>query len=241
MTSMTFTGTLLDKIARTPDAVSYHFTRPPEYSFEAGQSYSLTIPSPEGPLEHRFSHADSPTEPLTELTTRLTGSPFKNALDSLPLGAEATFRGPAGRFVFRHQAPKIVFLTGGIGITPVRSILRYLVDTHGAGRSQAQELVLLYGCMTERGIIYRDELDDFARLLPGLRVIYVLTEPPEDWGGRSGFITAELIAEELHEPVAWIYYVVGPPPMIAAMDRVTAQLEIPAVQMVKENFAGYTS
>ena len=92
MTSMTFTGTLTERISRTPDATSYRFTRPPEYSFRAGQSYSITIPSPEGPLEHRFSHADSPTEPFTELTTRLTGSPFKNALDSLPLGAEATFR-----------------------------------------------------------------------------------------------------------------------------------------------------
>ena len=98
MTSMTFTGTLLEKIKRTADSASFRFSRPPEYRFEAGQSYSITIPSPDGPLEHRFSHADSPTEPFTELTTRLTGSPFKNALDSLPIGRRGHFRGPAGRF-----------------------------------------------------------------------------------------------------------------------------------------------
>ena len=84
---MTFTGTLLEKIERTPDAKSFRFSRPPEYRFEAGQSYGVTIPSPDGPLTHVFSHADSPTEAFTELTTRLTGSPFKNALDALPVGA----------------------------------------------------------------------------------------------------------------------------------------------------------
>ncbi len=241
MTSMTFTGTLIDKVTRTPDAVSYHFTRPPDYRFTAGQSYSITIPSPEGPLQHRFSHADSPSEPFTELTTRLTGSPFKNALDSLPLGSEATFRGPAGRFVFRYEAPRIVFLTGGIGITPVRSMLRYLVDTKGAGRTPGQELLLFYGCLTELGIVYRDELDEFARVLPGLRVVYVITEPIKVWTGPTGFITAELIAEEVPEPAECTYYVAGPPPMITAMDKVTAQLRIPATQMVKENFAGYAS
>jgi ferredoxin-NADP reductase len=241
MTSMTFTGTLLEKIKRTVDSASYRFSRPPAYRFEAGQSYSITVPSPAGPLEHRFSHADSPTETFTELTTRLTGSPFKNALDSLPIGGTAHFRGPAGRFVFRYDQPRIAFLTGGIGITPVRSMLRYLVDTGGAGRVAGQELVLLYGCMTEDGILYRQELDEFSRVLPGLRVLYVITEPKQDWTGRRGFITAEVIEHELGDLSRWTYYVVGPPPMIAALDKVTGQLDIPEAQIVKENFAGYTS
>ena len=241
MTSMTFTGTLIEKLRLTTDSASFRFTRPPEYSFEAGQSYSITIPSPQGPLEHRFSHADSPTEPFTELTTRLTGSAFKDALQALPVGGEATFRGPAGRFVFRYQEPRIAFLTGGVGITPVRSILRYLADTQGSGRAPGQQLVLLYGCMTEQGILYRQELDEFSRLLPAFRVVYVITEPAGDYVGRRGFITAALVAEELQQPRDWTYYIVGPPPMIAAMEGVTAELGVPDTQTVRESFAGYTS
>ncbi len=241
MAPMTFTGTLVEKLRRTSDSASFRFSRPPEYQFQAGQSYSITIPSPEGPLVHRFSHADSPTEALTELTTRLTGSPFKNALDGLPLGAAATFRGPAGLFLFRPQEPQIAFLTGGIGITPVRSILRYLVDTQGAGRAAGQQLVLFYGCLTEDGIIYADELEEFARVLPGLRLVYVITEPGGTWTGHRGFIDTRTVSAELGDPSPWTYYVVGPPPMIAAMDKLMGELGITDAKIIKENFAGYPS
>ena len=73
MAPMTFTGTLLEKITRSSDTASYRFSRPPEYEFEAGQSFSITIPSPGGTAGARFSHGDSPTGELSELTTRLTG------------------------------------------------------------------------------------------------------------------------------------------------------------------------
>src|SRR5665811_1801013 len=100
MAAMTFISTLLEKIPRSSDTTSYRFSRPPEYEFKAGQWYTVTIPSPDGPLDHHFSHADSPTESFIELTTRLTGSDFKNALDALPLGAEVEIEGPYGRFLF---------------------------------------------------------------------------------------------------------------------------------------------
>ena len=144
MDRMKFNGVLLERVPRIPGTTSYRFSRPSEYTFEAGQYFTITIPTPEGPLTHAFSHCDSPTEGFLELTTRLTGSPFKNALDALPLGAEAQFFGPMGRFLFKYEAPRISFLTGGVGITPVRSMLRYLADTDGAGRIEGQELVLFY-------------------------------------------------------------------------------------------------
>jgi ferredoxin-NADP reductase len=241
MSSMTFTGTLLEKIRRSDNTASYRFSRPPEYRFEAGQSFSITIASPLGPLEHRFSHADSPTEGFLELTTRLSASPFKNALEALPLGAEATFQGPSGRFVFRFEEPRIAFLVGGVGITPVRSMLRYLADTGGAGREEGQGLVLLYGCVTESGIIYRDELDGLARVIPGLRMVYVIADPTEDWRGHRGFITAEIVQAELGDAETWTYYIVGSPPMITAMERVMERLRIPEAHIVKEGFAGYAS
>ncbi len=241
MAPMTFTGTLLEKIPHGADTASFRFSRPPDYAFVPGQHFAITVPSPEGPLEHHFSHADSPTEDHVELTTRLTGSAFKNALDALPLGGEATFDGPYGRFVFQSQTPKIAFLTGGVGITPVRSMLRYLADTAGAGRIAGQELVLFYGSMTESGILYKKELEEFARVVPGLRLAYVITAPKKTWKGHRGFITADIVRAELGEPQDWTYYVVGPPAMIVAMEKVIAALSIPLTQIVTESFAGYTS
>jgi ferredoxin-NADP reductase len=241
MAAMTFVSTLLEKIPRSSDTTSYRFSRPPEYGFKAGQWYTVTIPSPGGPLDHHFSHADSPTESFIELTTRLTGSDFKNALDGLALGAEVEIQGPYGRFLFGYEVPKIAFLTGGIGVTPVRSMLRYLADTGGAGRIEGQELVVFYGSMTEDGIVYKEEFDEFERAIAGLRVVHVITKPTESWKGYGGFITADVIRAELADPGAWTYYIVGPPPMITAMDKVMGQLEIPKAQTVIESFAGYKS
>jgi ferredoxin-NADP reductase len=238
---MNFTSTLLEKIPRSGDTTSYRFSRPADYTFKAGQWYTITIPSPEGLLDHHFSHADSPTESHIELTTRLTGSLFKNTLDALPVGAEVEMLGPYGAFLFGYEKPKIAFLTGGIGVTPVRSMLRYLVDTNSAGRVAGQELTVFYGSMTEDGIVYKDEFDEFERAIPRLRVVHVITNPTPEWKGYGGFITAGVIRAELSEPADWTYYVVGPPPMITAMDKVLTQLEIPQGQIVVESFAGYTS
>ena len=241
MAAMTFKSTLLEKIRRLPDTSSYRFTRPPGYTFRAGQFFSITIPSPDGPLVHHFSHADSPTEPAIELTTRLTGSPFKNALDTLPVGAEAKIEGPHGMFLFKYDAPKIAFLTGGIGLTPVRSMLRYLTDTNGEGRVAGQQIVLLYGSMTEDAILYRDQVEEFARRLSGMRVVHVITKPSPSWQGYSGFINSDVVTAELGDPQGWQYYIVGPPGMLDAMGKVMTALEIPSAQTTIEGFAGYTT
>ena len=241
MAAMTFKSALLEKIVRSADTTSYRFSRPPEYTFKAGQWYTITLTTPGGPVDHHFSHADSPTESFVELTTRLTGSEFKNALDSLSLGAEVEIQGPYGSFLFGYDLRKIAFLTGGIGVTPVRSMLKFLFDTGAAGRRPDQKLVVFYGSMTEDGIVYKDEFDQFERTLSDMRVVHAITNPTESWKGHGGFITADTVRAELPDPGDWTYYVVGPPPMITAMRKVMEQLEIPKAQTVIESFEGYVS
>ena len=241
MATMSFASTLLEKIQRSSDTSSYRFSRPADYAFKAGQWFTITIESPDGPLDHHFSHADSPTEFHIELTTRLTGSPFKTALDTLPIGARADIEGPYGAFLFGYEKSRIAFLTGGIGVTPIRSMLRYLADTNGAGRVAGQELTVFYGSMSEDGVVYKDDFDEFEHTIPGLRVVHVITAPTPDWKGYGGFITAGIIRAELSEPADWTYYVVGPPPMVSAMDKTLGQLEIPQSHIVVESFAGYAS
>ncbi len=95
-------------------------------------------------------------------------------------------QGPYGRFLFGYETPKMAFLTGGIGVTPVRSMLRYLADTGGAGRIAGQELVVFYGSMTEDGIVYKSEFDELERTIADLRVVHVITNPTERWKGYGG-------------------------------------------------------
>jgi glycine betaine catabolism B len=237
--AQTFTSTLLEKIRRGPDTMSFRFSRPGDYTFKAGQWFTITIPSAEGPLDHHFSHADSPTESFIELTTRMTGSPFKTALDTLEPGSEVEIMGPFGSFTLQYDNPRIAFLTGGIGVTPVRSMLRYLVDTGSEGRREDQDLVIFYGSMTEDGIVYLDECNEFERAIPRLRIVHVITNPTDNWRGYKGFISADVVRAELRDPSAWTYYIVGPPPMITAMSKVMEQLEIPRSQQVIESFQGY--
>ena len=156
-------------------------------------------------------------------------------------GAEVEIEGPYGKFLFGYDLPKIAFLTGGIGVTPVRSMFKYLLDTKAAGRRSDQQLVVFYGSMTEDGIVYKPEFDQFERELANVRVIHVITKPTETWKGYGGFITADTIRAELPDPSEWTYYIVGPPPMITAMRKVMEQLEIPNAQMVIESFEGYAS
>jgi len=95
--------------------------------------------------------------------------------------------------------------------------------------------------MTEDGILYKEELDELAQAVSGLRVVHVITSPAEGWKGYSGFISADILRTELPDPSTWTYYIVGPPPMVTAMQKLMEQLEVPATQTVVENFAGYAT
>jgi ferredoxin-NADP reductase len=182
---------LLEKLPRVADIVSFRFKRPEAYTFQPGQWFVVTFPSsdPQEPWEHHFSHSDAPSEPWLEFTTRMRGSDFKNALDALPVGSPVQLEGPFGTFVLPPDAERVAFLAGGIGITCVRSILRWLCDTCGTNavpadppRTPPQEIVLFFANHSEYLIPFKEELDEIARDLPELRLVHVISQP----GGLAG-------------------------------------------------------
>ncbi|MBU2601779.1 MAG: FAD-dependent oxidoreductase [Actinobacteria bacterium] len=234
MKSMTFSTRLVDRIPRVEGVKTYRFERLKQYTYEAGQWFILTIPDGEGYLTKHFTHSSSPTEGYLDFTTRLTGSLYKTALDSMPVGTEVEMEGPFGSFTLREGGQRLAFITGGIGITPVRSILRYLADT-----GSDMEVALLYGNQNEDAIPFRLELETFSSQLPGLRVTHALADPSPDWGGPTGYIGQETVSTALDDPAGWTYYVSGPPSMVAAMKGVLDKLGITRRQMILESFDGY--
>ena len=261
-----YTSRLIAKIPRVADIVSFRFERPKGYRFKAGQWFVITFPgpSPAEPWEHHFSHSDSPADPWMELTTRMRGSDFKNALDGLPLDSEVQLEGPYGAFVMPADVERAAFLAGGIGVTCVRSILRWAAAVRaesaaevaagavaqapgrGAGTGAPpraalalREIVLFFANHSEDAIPFKAELEKLAHSLPGLRVVHVLSRPGENWQGYRGHLDKYVLSRELAEPGTWRYFVSGPPAFDQGMQEMLLGWGIEAERLNLERFEGY--
>jgi len=239
---------LLEKLPRVADIVSFRFKRPEAYTFQPGQWFVVTFPSsdPQEPWEHHFSHSDAPSEPWLEFTTRMRGSDFKNALDALPVGSPVQLEGPFGTFVLPPDAERVAFLAGGIGITCVRSILRWLCDTCGTNavpadppRTPPQEIVLFFANHSEYLIPFKEELDEIARDLPELRLVHVISQPGEGWQGYRGHLDEKVMAAELPDSAGWRFFVSGPPSFDQAMRDMLLKWGIDDALIKTEAFLGY--
>ena len=254
-----YSSKLMEKIPRVGDIVSFRFKRPEAYRFGAGQWFVITFPSgdPQEPWEHHFSHSDAPTDPWLEFTTRLRGSGFKNALDALPIGAPVQLEGPYGAFMVPPDVERAAFLAGGIGVTCVRSILRWVAALRaGAGSATGavggataaapdekppalREIVLFFANHSEDAIPFEDELEGLAGTLPGFRVVHVLSQPGNDWQGYRGHLDQNVLAREISDPADWHYFVSGPPAFDTAMQEMLLAWGIDALRIKQERFAGY--
>jgi glycine betaine catabolism B len=237
---------LVGKMPRVADIVTFQFERPLGYDYRAGQWFVITFAGPAGEYVHHFSHSNSPADPLLEFTTRVRPSAFKTALDALPLGAEVEVEGPYGAFGLAENRGRVVFITGGIGITCVRSILRWLAGsprpsngTEPSGQAPPEEIVLLYANRSEKDIPFRDELREIQTVLPAFRVVHVLSHADPDWPGLRGHLDLDLLERELPEPERWDYYLSGPPTLVQSMRELLLARGIGPSSVKAELFDGY--
>lgn len=216
---------------------TFSFERPQALDYRPGQFFFVTLPGapgvPKEKLTHHFSFSSSPTEPDVEFTTRMTGHPFKEHMRSLDPGSIVTISGPDGAFVLPGSMRKAAYVCGGIGITPVRSTLRWAVDT-----SAPVDLVVLYANADLASAPFREELD--AMQSPTVRVVLVLSHPEAGWTGRSGHIDPDLVEAEIPDWGDRHFFVSGPPGMVTAVAR-SLQQEMGVAQdsLTAEAFPGY--
>jgi ferredoxin-NADP reductase len=239
LVQQTFTSRLVRKTPRVEDIVSFGFERPPGYEYRAGQWFVTTFPGPDEPYTHHFSHSNSPLEPELELTTRLRGSEFKNALDALRLGAEVELEGPYGAFTVTDGLDHLAFIAGGIGITCVRSNLRWLAAREGSSGGASRSITLLFANRSEDGIPFSDELEQLEVGLPGLRVIHVISRPGKGWRGYRGHIDREVLERELQRPQGWSYYLSGPPAFAQSVREQLLAWGVESGSINIERFEGY--
>ncbi|MDP2181060.1 MAG: FAD-dependent oxidoreductase [Actinomycetota bacterium] len=211
-----------------PDIAIMRFERPSSFGFHAGQYISLRLISRAGEETKPFTISSAPHDPYVEITTRLSDSTFKRALAMLSRGSTVTMMGPLGSLALPEDPRKLVFLAGGVGITPVRSMLRDALR-----RDLGVGATVFFGNRDERCVPYRDELDRMDSL--GVRVVHVLEEPSDQWTGERGLITAETVRRYL-DPEGQMFFATGPPLMVAAMQDVLDELGVPENARVIERF-----
>jgi predicted ferric reductase len=179
-----------------------------------------------------FSFSSSAlNEGQIELAIKELGD-FTSQVKNIKPGTTAYLDGPFGDLsIDHHPAPGYVFLVGGIGISPIMSILRTMKD-----RRDTRPLVLIYGSKTWDDLTFREEIDILKDSV-NLKVVYLLEDPPEDWKGETGFVTPDLLSRHLPENrVELRYFICGPEPMINAVEYGLVKLGISLEQTHSERF-----
>jgi ferredoxin-NADP reductase len=222
--------------------MAFSLQKPPGFEFKPGQYLDLTLIDPpemdsEGAVR-TFSIASAPYEDDLVVATRMRDSAFKRVMAQLPLGTELKVDGPMGSFILhKNPAKAAVFLAGGIGITPFRSILRE------ANQQKSPHLLyLFYSNRRPEDAPFLDELQELSKSNPRFIFIPSMSEmerSKREWVGERGLINWEMLSTHFCELKGPIYYVAGPPAMVAAMQQVLKKAEIDEDDIRTEEFGGY--
>ena len=230
---MFFETRVIDVIQRTPDVKSIRFEKPQEFSYLAGQYVVLTPGDSSNPMKKPFTLSSSPTEGFLEITKKLTGHPFSNVLAGLKPGDLVSINGPYGEFTIPKEYKKMGMLSGGIGITPLRSMIKYSVD-----KKLSANIILLYSNSSENDIAFREELEDVQKENPDIKIIDTITRPGPDWKGITGRINAEMVKKFIPDYHERTFFTCGPLKMVDSMISLLKELEVPEKQIKQEIFPG---
>jgi predicted ferric reductase len=204
------------------------------FRFTPGQFGWLTLWR--GPFRitgHPFSFSSSAEAQggRVEMTIRKLGD-FTSLVHTVPVGQRVYLDGPYGAFTLGNPADMHVLIAGGIGITPMMSMLRTLVD-----RADKRPAILFYGSKEWEAVTFREELESLRTRLD-LRLVHVLADPPPGWAGERGRIDAALLARHLPKPYAdHEYFICGPNPMMDAVEIALGQLGVPMSKYHSERYS----
>ena len=205
-------------------------------SFMPGQFAWLTAwKSPFADTEHPFSFSSSASQSESVAFTIKELGDFTRTIKDLQPGQIVYLDGPFGAFsIDRHpDAQSYVFVAGGIGITPMMSMLRTLAD-----RGDRRTLLLIYANNTWEDVAFREEIDSLRQRLD-LRVVHVLRDPPEGWQGEQGFVSKDLLARHLppeRSRDAFEVFICGPKPMMDAVETALVELGVHLGDFHSERF-----
>jgi len=222
--------------------LALQFEKPAGFTFRPGQWIDVTLLNPgetdaEGNTR-AFSIASSPLEDYLLVATRLRDTAFKRQLPNLPLGTEVKIEGPGGSLALHNNSSRAaVFLVGGIGITPVRSIL-----WRAANDKLAQRIFVFYSNRRPEDTAFLEELTDLQKQNSNYTLIATMTgmtKSTQPWNGETERISPVLLTKHLTDVQSPIYYVVGPPGMVNGARDMLNHTGIDDDDIRSEDFGGY--
>ena len=223
-------------IQRTPGVTSIRVFHEGLRPFKPGQFMQVILKPGVKDYARWLSISNSPTERgYLEFTKKITESGFSKGLKSLRINDRLLIRYPFGKFTFEGECERIAYLSGGIGITPIRSMVKYIVD-----KKLRTDVYLFYANRTEADIAFKEDFDKMQSEHPNVKVEHVLSQAAASWQGRRGVINAETIKDCLPDYRQRKFYICGPPGMVKAMRELLAEdLKIKQDSIITENFTGY--
>ncbi len=220
------------------DSYDFIFSSDKKVSFAPGQYMEWTLahqyPDNRGNRRY-FTIASSPTESEVRLGVKFypQASTFKRALASMKAGDKISASHIAGGFILPDDPKKkLVFIAGGIGITPFRSMIQYLVD-----RNERRDIVILYSNRTAADIAYRDVLDKAGKL--GIKTVYAVTGEPAPAGAYGGPIDAGLIRKQIPDYQDRDFYISGPHAMVDAFKTTLDGMGVSRFRIKSDFFPGF--
>jgi ferredoxin-NADP reductase len=234
--------TLKEKRQIGQDLYEFIFAPNRKFDFRPGQYFEWTLGHKKSDLRGNrryFTIASSPTEDTVRLGIKFypQASSFKKALSELGLGSKLFAGQLAGEFILPSDTnQKLIFIAGGIGITPYRSMLRYLLD-----KKEKRPITFFFSNKSSDEIVYKNILDEANSRL-GIRTIYTLTDKdklPAGWSGEVGRISEEMIARFAPDYKSSIFYISGTHQMVTSMETLIKSMGIPGRQIKKDYFPGF--
>jgi ferredoxin-NADP reductase/Na+-translocating ferredoxin:NAD+ oxidoreductase RnfD subunit len=233
---------LRNKIKIAQDTVEFAFIPDRKLAYKPGQYMEWTLPHDHADSRGSrrwFTLASSPTEDQLRLGIKFydEGSSFKAAMLDMDQNTPIVAAQIAGDFVMPHDTDKkLVFIAGGIGITPFRSMIKYLIDT-----GQQRSVRLLYSARTEADFAYKDVFDN-ARQNLGIKTLYVVSDKDAVTSAPNtvpGIINADLIMRYIPDYADCMFYISGTHPMVEAIQDVLHQLGVSHHHIKSDFFPGY--
>lgn len=206
------------------------------FTFVPGQFLNFAFWIGGARMNRSYSISSSPTQrEYVEVTVRREprGAVSRHIVDLLRVGGVVEASGPVGKFTFDGtEADGIVLIAGGVGITPMMSITRYLTE-----RAWPGDIFLIYACRVPADFIFANEIAALERAHPKLRVVVAVSRAEgTDWKGTRGHITKELLAQTVPDIAARRVHLCGPPTMMDAIKAALTELGVPPEQVKTESF-----
>lgn len=233
---------LVQKLNVAKNTTWFEFTPNTGLKYQAGQFLLWSLPHDKADSRGQrryFTIASSPTEKNLALVTKFAdkSSSFKTNLKSLSEHGQIMATSLDGDFTMpKDESLPLVFIAGGVGIAPFRSMTKFLIDN-----KQSRKITLLYSNNTEDEIAFADIWTE-AKNAFGMKTVFTLTNKetlPLNWSGKTGFIDEELIKSEVLDFKKAVYFVSGPDPMVRAMEKTLHSLGIARKNIKTDYFPGY--